>query len=878
MSVAADSETHYRSGSFELIPRERLLIVDGAPCAITPKAFDVLQVLLERAGHLVTKNELLDAVWPQAAVEENNLQVQISALRRILGRGAIATVPGRGYRFMLELQGAESRERQAQATTRAAPPAPAAAPELVSNVPALATPLIGRDDDVAALTHLLQKRRLVTITGPGGIGKTRLAQSVALAVASAGRDRFRDGAVWVELAAVSDPALVANSIAAAARVTASHGTDPVDGLAAALHPLSLLLVIDSAERVRDAVRAVVQAVLAAASNVTLLVTSQVPLKAAHERVYRLASLQVPDVPVDEREALEFGAVALFCERAAAADRRFELAGATVATVIEICRRLDGVALAIELAAARVPLLGVAGVAEHLDQRFRLLVSGDRTAPSRQQTLLAALDWSHGLLTEPQRVVFRRFAAFTGSFSLEAARTVVADDQIDEWTVVEVIGELIDHSLVVATGGDNPRYVLLETGRSYAQMRLAEAGEEERFRAKHAEAMQALFDRASDDRWQLSDAAYRSRYEPELDNLRAAIAWSSDHRPALAVSLVAGSAHMLLLVSSLVEGRRLSDRLLDVLSSDVAPSFAAARYWNSRAAVFADRPDKVSRTAALRALELSRDIGDGREAYIALHHLAQSQRTKEHTASAALAEMRLLEQPEWPPRLLLLRRACEVTVSRAGGRLDEARRLLEEQVQLAIATGADDLVSSCLGQLAALSLASGDLDAALSAGRELVSRLRSRRNLRRLSAAHALYLNAALLNGSVEEARVATEEFVAVDRLLGWSYLHRALDALALLAALEDRVAAAALLAGYADAMHAEQTNFRTREPGVETTRVRVWEILVRRLGAENLEAAMQAGAGLDPEQACTMALAHDESLHTAAALPLPGTRRRLSKT
>ncbi|MBV8209114.1 MAG: helix-turn-helix transcriptional regulator [Burkholderiaceae bacterium] len=873
MSVAAASALHYRFGSFELIPSERLLIVDGAACAITPKAFDVLQTLIERAGHLVTKNDLLDAVWPQAAVEENNLQVQISALRRILGRGAIATVPGRGYRFMLELQGAEARDRAADAASPAAAPAA----ELTSNVPALATPLIGRDDDVAALTHLLQTLRLVTITGPGGIGKTRLAQTVALAVASAGRNRFHHGAVWVELAAVSDPALVANSIAAAARVTAGHGSDPVAGLATALRPLSLLLVIDNAEHVSDAVRGIVQAVLDAAPNVTLLVTSQAPLKAAHERVYRLASLQVPDTPVDEREAREFGAVALFCERAAAADRRFELASGTVATVVEICRKLDGVALAIELAAARVPLLGVSGVAEHLDQRFQLLVSGDRAAPSRQQTLLAALDWSHGLLTKQQKVVFRRLAVFTGSFSLEAARTVVADDRIDEWTVVDVIGELIDHSLVVATGGDNPRYVLLETGRSYAQMRLAEVGEEARFRAKHAEAMQVLFDCASDDRWLLSDAAFRSRYEPELDNLRAAIDWSSDHQPALAVSLVAASAHLLLLVSSLVEGRRLSDLVLDHVSSDVAPSLAA-RYWNSRAAVFADRPDKVSRTAALRARELSRDSDDHRETYIALHHLAHSQRAREQKASAALAEMRLLEHPGWPPRLLLLRRAGEVMVSKAGGRLDEARRLLEEQTQLAIATGADDLVSSFLYQLAELSLASGDVDAALMAGRELVSRFRSRRNLRRLSAAYAVYLNAAVLGSSIEEARAAAEEFIAVDHLLGWSYLHRALDALALLAALEDRVAAAALLAGYADAAHAEQTNFRTREPGVEVTRVRVREILVGRIGAESLEAAIEAGARLNPEQACTVALAREELLHaTGRALSNPRTASAFRK-
>ncbi|HUN91609.1 MAG TPA: winged helix-turn-helix domain-containing protein [Burkholderiaceae bacterium] len=851
MSFAAPSGTSYRFGRFALVPRERLLMVDGEPCTITPKAFDVLQVLLERAGHLVTKNELLDAAWPQVVVEENNLQVQISTLRRILGPGIIATVPGRGYRLTSEVFDGKTRTATMPSAAPSAPTRP------VSNVPELAAPLIGRDDDIAALTHLLQTQRLVTIAGPGGIGKTRLAQAVAQAVAAAGDAPFHDGAAWVELAAIADAALVANSIAAAARVAAGPGADPVGGLAAALRPLSLLLVVDNAEHVDDAVREIVHAVLANAPNVTLLVTSQVPLKIPEERVYRLAPLQFPDTPVDAAEALEFGAVALFCERAAAADRRFALADENVATAVEICRRLDGVALAIELAAARVPLLGVRGVAQHLDQRFRLLVSPDRTAPSRQQTLLAALDWSHELLTHPQRVVFRRLGVFSGGFGLDAARAVVADGELDEWTVVDVIGELIDRSLVAAGGGENPRYGLLESGRGYALMRLADAGEDEQTRERHAGAMQAMFEHAAEDRWQLSDEAYRDRYEPELDNLRAALAWSAEHRPALAIALAASSAHLLLLVSSLVEARRLSERMLPLLTIEV-PDPVAAAFWTSRAAVFADRPDKVARAAALRALELCRDIGDERGAYLALHQLAHSQRGAERETAAALAEMRGLERPGWPPRLLLARHAVEVIVARAGGRLDEARRLLEAQIQLAIATGADDVVASCLDQLAALSLAAGDVEPALAAGHELVARLRTRRNLRRLSAAYAVVLNAAALGGSTSEARRAAEEFIAIDRRLGWSYLHRALDALALLATLEGRLAAAGLLAGCADAAHAAQTNFRAREHGVELTRARVWERLREHLGERAAEAAIDAGSRLDPEQACRIALARDD--------------------
>jgi predicted ATPase/DNA-binding winged helix-turn-helix (wHTH) protein len=852
-----------RFGRFEVIASERQLLVDGAPYPVTPKAFDLLLVLIERAGHLVTKNELLDAVWPRVVVEENNLQVQISALRKVLGPAAIATIPGRGYRFTLA---ADAAAPQAAAGAVAAP-APAAPPAARSNLPELTSGLIGRDDDIAALMHLLDSHRLVTITGPGGIGKTRLAQ----AVARARQDRFHDGAAWVELAAVPDAAQIANSIATAVQVQPGTALDPIAGLAQALKPLALLLVIDNAEHVIDVVRQIVHVLLDAAAGITVLLTSQLPLKIAHERVYRLAALELPDAPVGAQQALEFGAVALFAERAAAADRRFQLTDESVPTVIDICRRLDGLALAIELAAARVPLLGLRGVADHIDQSFRLLVSRDRTAPSRQQTLRAAFDWSHELLSVPQQIAFRRLGVFAGSFSLELARAVVADHELDEWTVVDLIGDLIDRSLVAASSGTNPRYYLLETGRAYALEKLAAAGEAQALHARHAAALRQGFEHAFEDYWRLGDAAYRDRYEPDLDNLRAALGWATSHQPSTAVALAGASAQLLLLLSSLVEARNASNATLELIRIDL-PEEVAAQFWYARAAIFADRPDKVARTAALRALDLYRELADRRGIYLALFQLAHSYRGSEREAAAALAEMRQLEEPGWPPRLLLCRRAVESVVARAGGRLAEARDLIEQQMQLAVATGADDTVSACLDQLATITLATGDVGGAIAAGQALVARYRSRRNLRRLSIALNALLHATLAGRGPADARPVAAELIEVDRRLGWSYLHRAADALALLAALEGRSSAAARIAGYADAVHAAQTNYRSREAGIETTRVRVWDLLRQALPPAELERQMNDGATLDPEQACQLALAQvGEADPASAPKPAPGS-------
>ncbi|MBP8296706.1 MAG: helix-turn-helix transcriptional regulator, partial [Burkholderiales bacterium] len=462
----------YRFGSAEVRPAERALLIGGAPVALGGRAFDLLVALLERRGKLVTKDELLDAVWGRVIVEEGNLHVHISTLRKLLGAGLIVTIPGRGYR--LETAAGAAAQPVAEAATRggAGDFSPAG--------------LFGRDNDLASLDSLLGAHRLVTIAGPGGIGKTRLAR----AAMGAARARYPDGVAMVELAALSDPALIPGAIAAALQLPLGAAGDPLATVIAAVRPLRMLLLLDNAEQVVDGVARLAQGLLQGNGAVRLLVTSQAPLKLDEERLYRLGGLEVPEPADDLRaeEALTYGAVALFDERVRAADRHFRLTDANVGAVVSICRRLDGIALALELAAARCPLLGLQMVSQHLDERFRLLRSGSRTAPSRQQTLQAAMDWSHALLSPGQQCAFRQLGVFAGGFTLDLARQVLHQPGVDEWGNVDLLAELVERSLVAVAEGEAPRYRLLETGRAYALEKLVQAGELGVLRQRHAQAL------------------------------------------------------------------------------------------------------------------------------------------------------------------------------------------------------------------------------------------------------------------------------------------------------------------------------------------------------------------------------------------------------
>ncbi|HSV71313.1 MAG TPA: winged helix-turn-helix domain-containing protein, partial [Methylibium sp.] len=591
--------TPLRFGRWELQPVERRLLADGAPQALGARAFDMLLLLAQRAGSLVTKDELLDTVWAGLVVEENNLQVQASALRKLLGAEAIATVPGRGYRFALAVQSAESA---AAATPR--PPRPEPLP---LRLPAL----IGREAELAELPALLERRPLVTLVGPGGIGKTRLAQELAHRHAAADPRRV----AWVELAALADAALLPGAVAGAVGVALPAG-EPLAALAGALRPLELLLVLDNAEHLIDGVARLAEALLRGTAGVRLLVTSQAPLRLADEHVLRLDALALPPPDATAEQALAHGAVALLVERAQAADRRFALDARNLDAVLAICRRLDGLPLALQLAAARLPALGVQALADGLDRRFALLNAGSRGGPARHGTLQAALDWSHALLTPEEQALLRRLGVFAGGFTLELAAAVAADAQAEPWACADRLATLVERSLVSADGGELPRYALSETARAYALDRLAEAGELEVLRARHAAALRHRFAATQHDWLRLPDAEWLARYEPELDNLRAAIDWSVADAAETAVALVGAAAPLWHHLGLDAEARR-AVAATEPLLHDAVPAPLAAAWWRGAQWAWADVDPARSRAAAERARRLYRELDDARGLYAQL---------------------------------------------------------------------------------------------------------------------------------------------------------------------------------------------------------------------------------------------------------------------
>jgi predicted ATPase/DNA-binding winged helix-turn-helix (wHTH) protein len=452
--------SRYAFGPFRLDVGERQLSRDGVVQPLRGRPFDLLAVLVARAGELVSKDELLDLAWPGVVVEENNLQVQVSVLRKLLGAEAIATVPGRGYRFQLPVvAGALTRDS-------------ARGPVRPRYVDVQGASMFGRDEDRAAIQRMLDGERQVTIVGAGGIGKTRLARAVAGAAAA-----HLDGRVaWVDLAAVADPDTLASHVALALGVEAGGRADELDAIARSFGTQPELLVLDNAEHLVQPVAALVAGLLERAPALRVLVTSQAPLRTGGEHVYRLEPLPVPPTDASLDAALRHASVALLEARVRAMDRHFVLQAADVPGAATICRRLDGIPLAIELAAARVPLLGLSQLAQQLDERFEVLRSSRRDAPTRQQTLEAVVDWSHGLLSPVEQTVFRRLAVFAGAFDLDQAGELASGGTLDAWVVLDALATLVDRSLVTVTGRERPLYRLLETPRAYALRKLERAGE------------------------------------------------------------------------------------------------------------------------------------------------------------------------------------------------------------------------------------------------------------------------------------------------------------------------------------------------------------------------------------------------------------------
>jgi predicted ATPase/DNA-binding winged helix-turn-helix (wHTH) protein len=521
MEPAPELPAGYTFGRFRALPHHRELLADGRPVKLGGRAFDVLMALLEAHGAVLSKDALIRRVWSGRIVEENALQSQISALRAALGpdRDLIRTVSGRGYQLSGEIDIATAApETYAHSGVVAAQPASVPPP---TNVPEPVSELIGREEELSEILNLVAAHSLVTLTGAGGIGKTTLA----LALAPELRPHFADGVWLAEFSALADPGLVPATVAAAFGLEPGGGEVSVPRVAQALAGRRLLLVLDTCEHVIAAAATMAEAMLGAGSGPHIIATSREPLRAAGEWVYPVQPLAVPalDVAADD-DPSRYGALRLFVERVRAAEPHFAPDRRLMAIIAAICRRLDGIPLAIELAAARASALGIEALAARLDDRFGLLTGGRRTALPRHQALRATLDWSYELLSGPEGVVLRRLAVFAGPFSLDAAAAVAASPELAARDVIEGLLGLVAKSLVVARGaGAVARYRLLDTTRAYALEKLEMSGE--RLSHHHAEYYRHLFEQAEVECETRPTVEWLDDYGWCIDNLRAALDWA-----------------------------------------------------------------------------------------------------------------------------------------------------------------------------------------------------------------------------------------------------------------------------------------------------------------------------------------------------------------
>jgi non-specific serine/threonine protein kinase len=473
----------YEFGEWEVDLARRELRASGVPIPLGGRAFQIFAVLVQSAGELVTKDELMARVWPGAIVEENKLQVHISAVRRALGtdRGALRTSFGRGYRLVGDWT---VRKESTLADGIAFGPMGMRTRPFLTNVPAASSELVGRTAAMKHLQAFLSVSRMITLTGPGGIGKTVLAMEVTRSLFSA-----FDGDCWlVDLVLLSDPGLVPSAVAGVLGLNLPGEEISPESLAPAIGGRRLLLVLDNCEHVIDAAAQLAETIVRMCPHAYVLATSREVLRIEGEHVYRVPPLDVPAQNDEEPSSiLGHSAVQLFIDRTRALDSTLSLHGRNLPAIAAICRRLDGIPLAIEFAAARAAMLGPEVVLSRLDERFGLLTGGRRTALPRHQTLRAALDWSYELLPESERCLLRRLGIFAAGFTLEEANAVMGNECRGTSVTLEQIANLVAKSLVTVDGSaPTGRWRLLETIRAYALEILAECSETEQIERRCAE--------------------------------------------------------------------------------------------------------------------------------------------------------------------------------------------------------------------------------------------------------------------------------------------------------------------------------------------------------------------------------------------------------
>ncbi len=601
LSTSAPQAKETRSfGPFSLVASERLLTKDRIPVSLGSRALDILIVLASQPNDIISKRDLLARVWPDVTVGE-------SSLRKALGDGEngaryITTLAGRGYCFVAPV--ALSSERA---------PAFTAAPTSFAhaNLPSPLIDMVGRDEDVVGVSGRLMTARFVTIVGAGGVGKTTLAVAVGHHLMAT----FAGSVVFVDLGVLNDPALVAATVASTLGLSV-QSDDATPSVIAYLHDKRLLLILDTCEHIIEAIATFASRLFLAAPEVHILATSREALQIEGEHVYRLDSLACPpeEEEVTAAAMQTYPASRLFIECAMASGARLNLSDDEAAIVASICRKLDGVPLAIELAARRVEAYGLQQTAELLEQRLTSLWPGPRTAPPRQRTLHATLDWSYRLLTELERVVLRRLAIFVGHFTLDAALTVVTSANVDRSSVFGAIESLVTKSMVATHPiGATARYRLLDTTRAYALEIEVDAAETAELAARHAAYYRRWLEQTAAEWRTLPTGTERAPYFADLNNARAALEWcfGAAGDVEIGIALAAAAMPVFVTMSLLTECQRWSERALLAVAGRSRGGLEEMQLQASLglSLLITSGPSNTAATALNRSLAIAKARGD-----------------------------------------------------------------------------------------------------------------------------------------------------------------------------------------------------------------------------------------------------------------------------